>query len=130
MVSREAVLKTETDREKKTYERRYGFKIKEEKLILDYGDTYILSETAENSGLYEIFDRVLPKDKDALWTLLFFKILTDLAFVYAQTWYEGNYVSVLHSNANISSQRISDFLKKLGNEKVLRSLACFKNDYF
>jgi transposase len=44
-----------------------------------------------------------------------------LAFVYAQTWYQGNYASILYKNADISSQRISEFLKKLGNERVVRS---------
>lgn len=113
-------LGTVTDKETKTYERRYGNRVATEKLILDYGDTYILSETAKNCGLYEVFKSVLPREQDTLWTLLFFKILTDLAFVYAETWYQGNYVSVLYNDANIASQRISEFLKKLGNERVLR----------
>jgi transposase len=109
------------DKEAKTYERVRSPKVAEEKLILDYGDTYILSETAKYTGLYEIFTNVLPKESDTLWTLLFFKILTDLAFVYAEAWSQGNYVSILHGDANIASQRISEFLKKLGQEKVLRS---------
>lgn len=113
-------LGTIIDKETKTYERKRNLKPIEEKLILDYGDTYILNETAKKCGLDEVFESVLPNEKDTLWALLFFKILTDLAFVYAQTWYQGNYVSILHGNANISSQRISEFLKKLGSEKVLR----------
>jgi len=113
-------LGTVTDKESKTYERRYGLKTTLEKLILDYGDSYILSETAKSSGLYEIFDRVLPKEKDTLWALLFFKIQTDFAFMYAEAWYKGNYASVLYGEANMSSQRISEFLKRLGNEKIMR----------
>lgn len=35
-------LGTVTDKETKTYERRYGNKVATENLILDYGDTYIL----------------------------------------------------------------------------------------
>lgn len=113
-------LGTVIDKEAKTYERKRNPKVAEEKLILDYGDTYILSETAKNTGLSEIFNSVLPKEKDTLQTLLCFKILTDLAFTYAETWYRGNYASLLYNDANITSQRISEFLKKLGNEKVLR----------
>lgn len=109
------------DKAAKTYERKRTPKPLEEKLILDYGDTYLLSETARSCGLFEIFNAVLPKENDTLWALLFFKILTDLAFVYAQTWYRGNYVSMLYPDANISSQRVSEFLRKLGNEKVVRS---------
>jgi transposase len=80
-----------------------------------------LFETAKNCGLYEVFGSVLPKEQDMMWSLVFFKILTDLAFVYAETWYQGNYISVLYNDADIASQRISEFLKKLGNERVLRS---------
>jgi transposase len=109
------------DKEAKTYEKVRSQKVKEEKLILDYGDTYILSETAKKVGLYEVFSNVLPKESDTLWTLLFFKILTDLAFVYAQTWYDGNYASILYGGADVASQRISDFLKKLGQEKTMRT---------
>jgi len=114
-------LGTVTDREKKTYERRLTPKIQEEKLILDYGDTYLLSEIAKISGLKNIFDSVLPKERETLWSLLFFKILTDLAFVYAETWYMGNYASILYNGANLVSQRVSEFLKKLGNERVMRA---------
>lgn len=113
-------LGTVIDKEAKTYERKRNPKITEEKLILDYGDTYILTETAKKTGLYKLFNSVLPKEADTLWTLLFFKILTDLAFVYAQTWYQGNYASILYSGADTASQRVSEFLKKLGTEKVLR----------
>ncbi len=48
-------LGTVTDKESKTYERRYGTKAAPEKLILDYGDSYILSETAKSSGLEKVF---------------------------------------------------------------------------
>jgi len=108
------------DRQMKTYERRYGPKIQEEKLILDYGDTYLLAQTAKRSDLQGIFDSVLPKERSTLWSLLFFKILTDLAFMYAESWYRGNYASILYKDANLTSQRVSEFLKRLGNERVLR----------
>lgn len=113
-------LGTVTDKESKTYERRYGLKTVPEKLILDYGDSYILSETAKSSGLEAVFNGVLPKETDTLWALLFFKIQTDFAFMYAEAWYQGNYASILYGEANISSQRISEFLKRLGNEKIMR----------
>lgn len=110
-----------TDKETKTYERKRNAKVIEERLILDYGDSYILSEAVRKYGLYEIFNNVLPKEKDTLWALLFFKIITNSAFINAQTWLSGNYASLLYKDANVSSQRISDFLKKLGAEKVQRN---------
>jgi transposase len=39
---------------------------------------------------------------------------------YAQTWASGNYVSKMCKNADLSSQRISEFFKKLGKESVWR----------
>ena len=44
-------LGTVIDKEAKTYERRRNPKIMEENLILDYGDAYILSQTAQSCGL-------------------------------------------------------------------------------
>jgi transposase len=39
---------------------------------------------------------------------------------YAENWFEGNYARILFKKADISSQRISDFLKILGNEGLQR----------
>lgn len=109
-----------TDHNTKTYERRYNTAVAQEKLILDYGDTYLISETAKASGLKEIFETVTPKERDTLWTLLCYKIIENFALMYAQVWYQGNYISQLYSNAVIASQRITEFLKRLGNEKIWR----------
>jgi transposase len=40
---------------------------------------------------------------------------------YAQTWARGNYASLLYKQAKLSSQQISVFLEKIGNEKVWRA---------
>jgi transposase len=52
--------------------------------------------------------------------LIYFKLLKSSAMQYAETWLNGNYASVLHKNANLSSQRISEFLKLLGTEQIWR----------
>lgn len=108
------------DAETKTFERRRNPKILEEKLILDYGDTYLLSETIKNSELFPVISSVLPKEQDTLMALLMFRMTAQLAFSYAEIWYRGNYASVLFADASIASQRISEFLKRLGDERVWR----------
>ncbi|EKD94389.1 MAG: hypothetical protein ACD_26C00073G0003 [uncultured bacterium] len=39
---------------------------------------------------------------------------------YAETWYNGNYTRILYKNAQNSSQRIGEFLKLLGSERIHR----------
>lgn len=114
-----------TDRESRTYERRYNKSsssdtTEREKLILTYGDSYALSETLKNSELAGIFELALPNEKDTLKALLFFRILVGSAMSNAETWYSGNYASVLFSAANLDSRRVSEFLKRLGKEEVQR----------
>jgi transposase len=113
-------LGTVTSREPLVYERKRNPNILKENLILDYGDSYLLYETAKNSGLADVFSDALTKERDTLWALLFFKMLTGLAFMYTETWYHGNYASILFSNATLASQRVTEFLKRLGSESVWR----------
>jgi transposase len=113
-------LGTVTSHEPLVYELKLNPKVLEEKLILDYGDVYLLHETAKNSGLAGVFSDVLPKEQDTLWALLFFKMLTGLAFMYAETWYHGSYASILFDGAVLASQRVTEFLKRLGGERVWR----------
>jgi hypothetical protein len=40
---------------------------------------------------------------------------------HAETWATGNYASALYKNSDLSSQQISVFLKKLGDEKLWRA---------
>jgi transposase len=113
-------LGTVISREPLVYELKRNSKVLEENLILDYGDVYLLHETAKNSGLTDVFSGVLPKEQDTLWALMFFKMLTGLAFMYAETWYHGSYASILFNDAVLASQRVTEFLKRLGGERVWR----------
>jgi transposase len=53
-------------------------------------------------------------------SLVCYKLLKTSAMRHAQTWARGNYASLLYKNAGLSSQQVSVFLKKLGDEKVWR----------
>ena len=92
----------------------------ESELILNFGDTYSIIRTIENSAFDECLKSILPNDYDTLMSLVCYKLLKSSSMQYAQTWKNGNYVSRICGGADLSSQRISDFFKKLGSENVWR----------
>ncbi len=93
-----------------------------EKLILDFGDSYVLEKYFRTLPFYGAVCNVMVSDIDTLLSLLFYRILTDRkAYCYAQAWWDGNYVCILFPHARLHSQRVSEFLAALGSEEVQRS---------
>jgi transposase len=90
-------------------------------LILDYGATYCIDKVFKESNLYAVFSDVFRDNLHTLMNLINFRIQASSAMQYANIWYEGNYASILYPNANTSSQRITDFLRMLGNEELQRN---------
>ncbi len=45
--------------------------------------------------------------------------------MYAKTWYQGSYARLISKDIDLSSQKISDFLKAIGDEHLQREY--FKN---
>ena len=96
-------------------------KDEKERLILDFGDSYFLWEYMKAQAFMPAFRAVLPDQSDTLFSLLFFRILTNKkACCHAETWYQGNYASLLFPQAKIRGQRISEFLAAVGEEDVQR----------
>jgi transposase len=89
-------------------------------LILNYGDTYSVNACLEQSAYADIFKAVLPGQNDTLMGLVCYKLLKSSAMQHAQTWFRGNYASVIYKNASLSSQQISLFLQNLGSERLWR----------
>ena len=103
-----------------TYLRKAGT-AKAERLILDFGDSYFLSRYLEQQAFKDAFYQVLPGQEDTLLSLIFYRILTDKkASYYADTWWQGNFASVLFPKAKLASQRVSEFLVDVGDEDVQR----------
>jgi hypothetical protein len=94
--------------------------VPQNELIQNFGATYSIAKVLENSGLNKIIKDVLPDEADTLLSLICHKIINGSAMQYVESWAKGNYVSALFPNAELSSQRISDFLKRLGKESVWR----------
>lgn len=93
-----------------------------ERLILDFGDAYILEQYLRSLPFYGAVCGTMTSETDTLLSLLFYQILADRkADCYAQSWWEGNYARLLFPNARLQSQRISEFLAALGEEEVQRN---------
>jgi hypothetical protein len=110
-----------------SYSLAYGFseapvpsQTAEEKLILDFGDAYILHHILQKCGYWELFRSMLQGWEDTLCTMVCYKVIRGGANCYASDWWAGSYIRVLCPDAKIESQRISEFLKALGNERVQR----------
>ena len=93
----------------------------EERLILNFGDSFILHRILENSGFWDLFRSILPTHQDTLCSLLFYRVLRGGASCYAADWWEGSYARILCPSAKLASQRISEFFRELGEEKVQRN---------
>lgn len=87
-----------------------------EKLILDFGDAFFLDSYIKQKGLHSCIDAIGYGNPDTLYAMIFYYILCNFALSHAQIWYEGSYISELYPKANLSSQRISDFLASIGDE--------------
>ena len=110
------------DKENCIYEKRRPDQHQEfqKSLILNFGDTYCIMKTFEKSSYYQLFCSLLPGLSDTLLSLICYKLIKSSAMQYANTWYTGNYASVLFKDADLTSQRVSDFYRLLGCEKVWR----------
>ena len=105
------------DKNKQIFERKYS-KPKPEKHILDFGDAYLINKFIQTTPYNNILPRVFKDNTQTLLTLLTYRLSYTAAMMYTQTWYEGNYAKLLYKNANVTSQRISEFLCEVGNEET------------
>ena len=100
---------------------------KKEQLILDFGDTFFLNDFITKNNLNSVIDALGYGNPDTLYAMLNYYILCNMANCHAETWWEGNFARVLYPKANLSSQRISDFLASIGSEHSQRA---FFHEYF
>jgi len=91
-----------------------------EKLILDFGDVYALHGFLEKIGFIDMVKKAFGDKTDCLLSLLSYKLCYGSAMRYARTWFEGSYAKMQYKDVDLSSQRISEFLKLIGDEKLQR----------
>ncbi|MBO5566154.1 MAG: hypothetical protein J5934_02885, partial [Succinivibrio sp.] len=65
--------------------------VETEKLILDFGNSFILNEYLKRQNFYEAFLKVIPEETDTLMSCLFYRIQNSgRASLYIEDWYQGN----------------------------------------
>ena len=104
-------------------------------LLLDFGDTYFLSEfiarqavtvhgkDGEQDRLLSLRDCLSSigcSMPDTLFSMVFYYITCRTSNCHAEDWAQGNYISKAFPEADLSSQRISEFLVAIGDEASYR----------
>lgn len=105
-----------------------------ERLILDFGDAYVLERFIQAAGLEPVIDAIGYGNPDTLRAMLFHYTLCGMANSHAESWWEGSYARLLFPRADLRSQRISEFLSAIGAERVRRRffaayLATLRNEW-
>lgn len=93
---------------------------RKEKLILDFGDTYLLYEFIKKIKLIDIIDSLFGSYAKQILSLICYRISHPSAMNYAKIWYEGNICRFLFDGVDLSSQRISELLQTIGDEQLQR----------
>lgn len=112
------------DKKKKIFKKK-ELKQRAEKLILDFGDTHLLYEFMKNIKVFDLLNKVFGDKATYLIALLCYRLSHVSAMTYASIWHEGNVSRLFFKGINLTSQRISDFLKSLSDEHLQREF--FKN---
>ncbi len=106
------------DKDKKIFEKKDINK--QEKFILDFGDSFVVKNCLESSGFIPFLKNIFKETSDSLMALLTYKLCHGSAMTYANKWLDGNYSKFQYPKANIISQRISELFKELGDESLQR----------
>jgi hypothetical protein len=89
-------------------------------LSIDFGDIYILNKFFQTNGLFKLFKSTTDNNIDTLLSLILYRILTNKAFYFAEGWWKETVAQYLYPNAHMSSEQISKFLFKLGDDIYFR----------
>lgn len=114
------------DKEKKIFQKRRPL-LKQEKLILDFGDTFAIKQYLETTSFFPLINSVFKTDANFLLSLIFYRLCYSGAMMHAASWFTGNYARVLYPSIVLNSQRISEFFVRIGEETIYRE---FFQEYF
>jgi transposase len=70
--------------------------------------------------LSQILEKIFDKRFSYLLALISYRLCNPAAMRYAEVWYEGNVAKILFKDNDPSSQRISEFLMAIGDERCQR----------
>lgn len=110
--------------ERKTPPEDFGVKVvrsnAREQLIVDFGNAYFVDKYIERHKLWPVFESIGYGNLDSFKALLGYYILEKSSNAHAEDWYDGSYARIIYPKALLQSPRISDMLKAIGKEDVLR----------
>lgn len=89
-----------------------------EKLILDFGDSYFLNEFIKGMNIFELLKKLGVAE---IFPLIIYRLCNQSAMRNCELWVQGNYISRIFSQCDLSSQNISRVFKMLGEEDIQRS---------
>jgi hypothetical protein len=89
--------------------------------IYDFGNAYALHSSLEKCGYIDILKRIFRSDFDTLSALVFYRILQGGANNGALDWYDGSWAKSLFPNARLNSQRLSEFILRIGDEQLAQT---------
>ena len=90
---------------------------KRPRICLDFGDSYFVHELICSCGYDKVISSLPYRNKDTLNAMIQYYMLRDKANDHAGIWYEGSFARMLFPKANLTSQRISDFLQSIGKRE-------------
>ena len=100
---------------------------KRPRLVVSFGDVYVLDQYLKNIGFYDAVDQIGYRNIDTLHALLAYYMLSPHANCHAADWWDLTYARVLFPNAQMKSQRISEALEDIGSEEAKHN---FFKEYF
>lgn len=90
-------------------------------LIVDFGDAWLLDHVVRGCAPLDAALGALGYgNPDTLRSMLSYYVLCQLANCHAADWWAGSYASVLWPRADLTSQRVSEFLAAIGDEAAQR----------
>ena len=92
-----------------------------ERLVLDFGDCWALDSLARSEGLWGALDAASPADSEELRCLcLHYALAPSQPNCLARRWWEGSWARVAYPSAGLASQRVSELLRRVGDEAAQR----------
>ena len=89
--------------------------------IVDFGDSYFLHQFLNGIGYFNVLNSIKYGNRDRLYAILQYYILSPRSNFYADTWLKGSFCQFLYPRANLNTQRCSEALAVIGSEENYRS---------
>ena len=89
-------------------------------VCVDFGGSYFLEQLIKGIQYDKVIGSISYLNTDRLYAMLHYYILCGKAAYLADDWYANNFTKFLYPKADPKSQRISEFLDKLGSDENRR----------